>query len=113
MNETMGGLIQMTAHSVVTSEARAMIVWGCVLAAVCAVLAVAAALSRKRRHRWRYVAFFAALAVAGAIVAGSGAGQPRQKLLYCCAEGPVSLEAIAAKYDIIEVDGKLLMLAER
>ena len=90
-----------------------MIVWGCVLAAVCAVLAVAAALSRKRRHRWRYVAFFAALAVAGAIVAGSGAGQPRQKVLYCCASGPVSLEAVATVYDIVGVDGKMLTLAER
>ena len=113
MDGTMGGLIQMTAHSVVTSEARAMIVWGCVLAAVCAALAVAAALSRKRRHRWRYVAFFAALAVAGAIVAGSGAGQPRRKMLYCCASGPVSLEAVSAVYDIVGVDGKLLTLAER
>ena len=59
------------------------------------------------------MAFFAALAVAGAIVAGSGAGQPRQKLLYCCVSGPVSLEAVSAVYDIVGVDGKLLTLAER
>lgn len=113
MNETMGGLIQMTAHTRVTARAQMMITSGCILAAVCVLLALCAALSKRQDHVQRYVALFLFFALAGAAMAVSGANLPRQKVLYCCASGPVSLEAIAAKYDIIEVDGKLLMLGER
>lgn len=113
MTEAMGGLIQMTAHMCVTAKAQSMITWGCVLAAVCAVLALCAALSKKQDLKLRYVALFLAIASAGAAIAVSGARQPRQKVLYCCASGPVSLEAVAAVYDIVDVDGKMLTLTER
>ena len=111
--EMSGGLIQMTAHMVRTGDARTMITLGIIAAAVFAILALCAALSREKRHKWRWVAAFAALALAGAILAGSGAGLPRKKILYCCADGPVDLQLVAARYDLIEVDGKFIRLAER
>lgn len=111
--EISGGLIQMTAHMVRRPDARAMMVFGLIIAAVCAVIALCTMLGRNRDHRWRYVMAFAALALAGVVMAVSGARQPMRKVIYCCASGPVSLEQVAAKYDIVEVDGKLLTLAER
>ena len=62
MTEAMGGLIQMTAHMCVTAKAQSMITWGCVLAAVCALLALCAALSKKQDLKLRYVALFLAIA---------------------------------------------------
>lgn len=113
MTEAMSGLIQMTAHMIVRPEAQTRIIVGLILAALCALLALCAALSKKQSHKLRYVAIFVAIALLGVVVAVSGARQPRRKVLYCCASGPVSLEAVSAMYDIVGVDGKLLTLAER
>ena len=113
MTEAMSGLIQMTAHTRVTARAQMMITSGCILAAVCVLLALGAALSKRQDNKPRYVALFLFFALASAAMAVSGAQLPRQKVLYCCASGPVSLEAVATVYDIVGVDGKMLTLAER
>lgn len=111
--EITGGLIQMTAHMEVTAAARGMMMAGIVAAALFAFLAICAALSRDKEHKRRYVLAFLALALLGAALATAGARTPREKIIKCCASGPVSLEQIAIKYDIREIDGKLLVLAER
>ena len=111
--EVSGGLIQMTAHMVVSKQAHAMIVGGAIAAALFAFLAICAALSRQGGHKWRYALAFLAIAVAGAIMVASGAKRPREKIIYCCASGPVNLETVATVYDIIGVDGKLLTLRAR
>ena len=111
--EISGGLIQMTAHMEVTAEARALITSGVILAAVFAFLAICAAISRRREHRRRYVLAFAAFALLGVGLAAVGANAPREKVLQCCVSGPISLESVAARYDIRKVDGKLLVLVER
>lgn len=113
MNELTGGLIRMTAHMVVRPEAHGWMVAGVIVAALFGFLAVCAAMSRQSEHKRRYVAAFMAFAVAGCVMFWAGAKQPRRRVLYCCASGPVSLEQIAVKYDILEVDGAFLMLAER
>ena len=113
MIEPTGGLIHMTAHLVRTDAALGMIRAGVIIAAVCAFLALCAALSRQSEHRWRWVAAFAALALVGAGMTVSGARKPMQKQIYCCASGPISLEQVAARYDIIEVDGAFIVIAER
>ncbi len=113
MNTEMTGLIRMTTHDVVRGYAHALIVVGLIVAALCLLLALCAALSKEEAHKRRYVAVFVGIALAGTVMAIVGARQPRQRILYCCASGPVSLEAVATRYDIIQVDGKLLKLAER
>lgn len=113
MNTTATGLIHMTAHMIRTADAARLITAGIIIASVCAFLALCAALSKKGEHKWRYVAAFAAIALTGAIMAASGARQPRQKVIYCCAQGPVNLQTVAAAYDIIEVDGAFIKIAER
>ena len=113
MTEPIGGLIHMTAHLVRTESAMGLIRAGVAIAAVCLFLALCAAASRNSEHKWRYVAAFAALAIIGTGIAVSGARKPMQKQIYCCASGPVSLEQVAARYDILEVDGAFIVIAER
>lgn len=113
MTEQASGLIHMTAHMIRTAGAQRLITAGIIIAAACAFLALCAALSRKREHKWRYVAAFVAIAAVGAVLTISGARQPRQKVIYCCAQGPVDLQTVAAVYDIVEVDGAFIKIAER
>ena len=112
MTET-SGLIQMTVHDVAQGYAHALIVVGLIVAALGALLMLCAAAGKDKGSRLRWVLIFGAVALAGTVMAATGARQPRQRLLYCCASGPVSLEDVAVRYDIVEVDGKLLVLAER
>lgn len=113
MTEQASGLIHMTAHMIRTADAQRLITAGIIIAAACAFLALCAAISKKGEHKWRYVAAFAAIAILGAVMTISGARQPMQKVIYCCAQGPVNLETVAATYDIIEVDGAFIKIAER
>lgn len=113
MTEQASGLIHMTAHLFRTADAARLITAGIIIAAVCAVLTICAALSKKDAHKWRWVAAFAVIALVGVVMAVTGANQPMRKVIYCCASGPVSLEQVAAKYDIIEVDGAFIKIAER
>lgn len=106
------GLIQMTAHSIPSSAARGWIVAGALIAALGAFLVLCVATGRQD-HRLRYIIVFTMVAVAGVILLVHGARLPRVKEIKCCASGPISLEEVAARYDIIEVDGKLLTLRER
>lgn len=111
--EITGGLIQMNAHMEVTAGAHALIVAGAVIAALFAFLALCAAVSQKTEHKRRYVTAFLIVALLGLALLIGGARRPREMILMCCADGPVSLEQVAARYDIRKVDGKLLVLAER
>lgn len=111
--EVSGGLIQMTAHQVLTGDARTLIWFGAAMAVMFAFLAICAAVSGKRKHKRRYVLGFLALAVVGVALAIGGARLPMKKVLYCCADGPVDLQMVAAKYEILDVDGKFVKMAER
>lgn len=113
MSTTASGLIHMTAHTIRTADAQRLITAGIIIAAVCVFLALCAALSKKDAHKWHYVAAFLIIATVGAVMTISGARQPMQKVIYCCASGPVNLETVAATYDIIEVDGAFIKIAER
>ena len=50
-------------------------------------------------------------ASAGLVVYGSK--MPRQQIVKACANGPISLELISSRYDILDVDGKELTLRVR
>ena len=113
MNELTGGLIHMTAHMVVTESARGQMIAGAVAAVVFGLLALIVGTGKNEGHKWRYFAAFLALALLGVTMIYSGNRAPRRKEIYCCASGPVSLEQVATRYDILEVDGSFIKLAER
>ena len=113
MTELSGGLIQMTAHMEVTAGALRLMIAGGIVAMLSALLAICVMVSRKRDDRIRYVLAFAVFALLGVGMVIAGANAPREKVLQCCVSGPISLESVAARYDIRKVDGKLLVLVER
>ena len=106
------GLIQMTAHMLTTPAASRWIIAGALIAALGAFLVLCVATGRQD-HRLRYLVIFALVAVAGIVMLVHGTQMPRVREIKACASGPVSLEEIAARYDIVDVDGKLLTLRER
>ena len=52
-------------------------------------------------------------AMVGIVIMIVGFSRPKEQIVHACANGPVSLEQIAVKYDIISVDGKELKLRVR
>lgn len=112
MNEAMGtvagGLIQMNAKMTMSSTAEAMVVMGVLFVALTLIVAFVAWFDAKKRW-WAWL--LAALLFAG--LAYWGNRLPREKIIHACAVGPVSLETVAARYDIVKVDGKELILRVR
>ena len=109
MGETAGSLIEMNIHMVLSDAATAMIVCGFLGALIALLISVAAFGDGLNVLGGLLVA----LMVIGIIIGIVGARMPKIKELHMCADGPVSLERIAAVYDIVDVDGKELVLRER
>lgn len=118
MGELTGGLIQMNAKMVVTQYANTLIIYGMIAAMVGVVLTIIAAFERvtdkkASKRKLRRVLFCVVFMLAGIIVLIVGMKQPRVKEIHACASGPLSLETVETKYDIVSIDGKELVLRER
>lgn len=103
------GLIQMNVHMEVTQWAKALIVMGIFAAVVSFLIALSLLMNRERR----LALVFAAIGLLGVALIVVGARMPRDRIITACANGPVSIEQVAAVYDVIEVDGKMMRLRER
>lgn len=103
------GLIQMNVHMEVTVFAQILMALG-IAAAVSGVFIVICGLMMEER---RLALVFAAIGLLGAALIVVGARMPRDRIITACASGPVSIEQVAAVYDVIEVDGKMMRLRER
>ena len=113
MNEAMGTvvgeLIQMNAKMVVTKDARECIVIG-VLACATMLFWTLFMIRAKKRA----IAIVLGLIALGCgALAVHGATMPRVKEIHACVNGPISLERVSAVYDIVEIDGKEIVLRER
>lgn len=106
----MSGLIEMNAHMIVTEEAGMLMGFGVVVAALAIALAFGVGVFTAH---WRYTLLcllFAAVGV-GMMIAGNRI--PRVKQIKVCASGPVSIEQIATRYEVKDIDGKELTLWEK
>lgn len=118
MSELTGGLIQMNSHMVVTRDANTLIVGGMVMAVLFAMMLIIMATEKAtdkagaKRKRNRVVAM-GVMVLVGVVLVIIGANQPRVKEIHACASGPLSLESVAAKYKIVNVDGSELVLREK
>ena len=104
-----GDLIQMNAHMEMSGAAVLLIVAGVIVVTVVAIAAMILAAD----IGWKgmtVLGVIAAMAIAAMII---GVEMPREKTIHACANGPVSLEQIAVRYDIVKVDGKELTLRVR
>ena len=108
MNELSGGLIQMNAHMVHQSQYFPMVFFG----VACGIFFLIMAIANFKEHKGTFYvcALFTCVFIAVLIAAFN---LPMKKEIHACVSGPISLESVAAVYDIVEVDGKELILRER
>lgn len=104
----MTGLIQMNSRYVLNGNAQMMIAFGVIFAVLFAGLTIG--FFMQKDNKWWLCMVLTVAAVALAIVGNTA---PRVKEIRACAVGAVSLEEVAVKYDIVEVNGKELTLRER
>ena len=105
----------MNAHMELTSSAEGTIVIGIFAALVFGMLAFMEFSTTTPRtiKAWRWFCVFLALALISVGVVVAGTRMPREKIIHACVTGPVSLEQISTRYDIIKVDGSELTLRVR
>lgn len=109
MGELTGGLIEMNAKMVITDGAAKLFSFGLIFVVAFAILLIMFARDRNAGGALISVVFV----VAGIVLMIAAVRQPRVRELRVCANGPVSIEQIATKYDIVSVNGKELVLRER
>ena len=109
MSEITSGLIHMNAHMVRTSASSGMMIFEFFAALV---LFFVAALSYSECG-WKFSGMLALLGIACVVLFIVGLNTPRVKEIRMCANGPISLEAIAARYEIVSVDGAEITVREK
>lgn len=113
MSELTGSLIEMNAHVVMIDSASKMLVFGAFVTVVFAVVLMAILTDRDKTGRAARVWVCACLVAIGVAMAIAGVTIPRVKEIRYCANGPIQIEQIAAKYDIVEIDGKMITVREK
>ena len=108
METVTGRLIEMNSQMVVTDTAFTLIGVGLALAALFLIGAFAGWLNNAKR--W-WLCFIGVFVFAALVVVGFR--MPRVKEIHACADGPISLELIASRYDVVEINGKELRLRVR
>lgn len=109
MGELTGRLIEMNAKMVVTEDAIECVVLGMIAFVVMVIWTVWMARAKKKVLAY----LFAVIALGCAAYAAYGVSLPMAKEIHACADGPISLETLAVRYDIVKVDGKELTLRVR
>ena len=114
MSELTGGLIQMNAHMEVSRDASIIMFVGAIAIVVFGMFAVACWPKEKKKLKaWKMFAIWLCLAVISYGAVLYAASLPREKIVRACVSGPISLELISSRYDIVNIDGKELTLRVR
>lgn len=109
MGELANGLIQMNAHMVRTSTSSVMMSFGL----IAAVAYFFMAMLMYSKCGWKFSGVLVLLGIACVVLFIVGLNTPRVKEIRMCANGPISLEAIAARYEIVSVDGAEITVREK
>ena len=107
-----GRLIEMNAHMMVTDGARRMIVFGALATAVFLFMLVWTIVGDGKHKVSTAITCVVMAALCAGLVA-IGNSEPRVKEILFCADGPISLERLAAVYQIMEIDGKEIIVREK
>lgn len=107
------GLIQMNLHMIRTTIARGLMVIG-VIGAVLILVGSIVDIAFSPKSEWlKHLVIEAGLLILFAALFISGLKMPMHRRIQACAVGAVSIEAVAARYEIVKVDGKCLTLIEK
>jgi hypothetical protein len=113
MGDITGGLIEMNAHMITTQRAQGLMLIGCALAVIGLIALIVIVVDKNVQTAWKSIVIAGVVVTIGCAMVYSGTRIPRVKEIHACADGAVSLESIAARYDIVSVDGKELVLRVR
>lgn len=113
IGELTGALIEMNAHMVVTDDAMRAMIFGGVVAALFGVLLLVMLTDREKENKAVRAGICACMMVVGIAILISGYGSSRVKEIRYCANGPIQIEEVAAKFNIVSIDGKEITVRER
>ena len=104
-----GELIQMNAHMEMSGGASVLVIIGAIMALAFSITAIVT----YDDCGWKLSVVLCVLALVGISLMVVGFDKPKEQIIHACANGPISLEQVAVKYDIVDVDGKELTLRVR
>lgn len=107
------GLIQMNLHMVRTANANVLMAIGIFGAVVVLIYAIGDIAFNPIKMWVKHMFIEVGLLILFAALLISGLRMPMRRQIQACAVGQVSIEQIAARYDVVKVDGKMLTLIER
>lgn len=113
MTELTGTLIEMNAHMVVTADAMRATIFGAAVVVLFGVLLLVMLTDRKVANRTVRAGVCAFMMAIGIAILIAGNNIPRVKEIRYCANGPIQIEEVAAKFDIVRIDGKEITVRER
>ena len=113
MTELTGTLIEMNVHMVVTADAMRAMIFGGAVAALFGVLMLVMMTDRKKGNKAVRAVVCAVMMVIGIAILIAGNNSPRVKEIRYCANGPIRIEDVVAKYDVVSIDGKEITVRER
>lgn len=113
MTDVAGALIELNSHMVVTDGAVRVMALGIGMIVLFALVLLITVLDKDNADkavRAGICAFFVALGIA-VLIAGNN--MARVKEIRFCANGPIQIEQVAAKYEIVKIDGKMITVREK
>ena len=113
IGELTGTLIEMNAHMIITDEAMRAMIFGGVVAVLFGVLLLVMLTDRKKGNKAVRAGVCAFMMAIGIAILIAGNNSPRVKEIRYCAYGPIHIEEVAAKFDIVSIDGKEITVRER
>lgn len=107
------GLIQMNLHMIRTTTAGALIGIGIIGAVVVLIYVLFDIVFNPINMFIKHMFIEIGLLLLFAALLVSGLRMPMRRQIQACAVGAVSIEAVAARYEVVKVDGKCLTLIEK
>ena len=107
------GLIQMNLHMIRTTNAQALMGIGLIGAVVVLIYAIFDIMINPKSTWLKNLGIEVGLLMLFAALLISGLKMPMRRQIQACAVGAVSIEAVAARYEVVKVDGKCLTLIEK
>lgn len=113
MTEMTGTLIEMNAHMVVTDDSMRAMIFGGAVAVLFGVLLLVMLTDRKADNKAVRAGVCAFMMTIGIAILIAGNNSPRVKEIRYCVNGPIQIEEVAARFDIVSIDGKMITVRER
>lgn len=107
------GLIQMNLHMIRSTNARGLMVIGAIGAVIVLICAIGDIVFEPKNTWLKHLAIEVWLLILFAALFVSGLKMPMHRQIQACAVGAVNIEAVAARYEVVKVDGKCLTLVEK